>query len=103
MKQIFSNGDRVHVAKVLSKLGLTDCFEKIICFQSLNPNTKNYDPKLLRQNNNNNNNVVPEIFENINYGGLGFPVTPVVCKPFENAFEQAFKIANINPQTTVRI
>lgn len=30
------------------------------------------------------------------------PKTPVVCKPFEAAFEQAFKTANIDPQRTVR-
>lgn len=30
------------------------------------------------------------------------PKSPVVCKPFENAFEEAFKIAEINPEKTVR-
>lgn len=30
------------------------------------------------------------------------PKTPILCKPFENAFEQAFKIAGINPHKTVR-
>lgn len=29
------------------------------------------------------------------------PRTLIVCKPFEEAYEQAFKIANINPQKTV--
>ncbi|XVE59282.1 hypothetical protein DITRI_Ditri05aG0033400 [Diplodiscus trichospermus] len=36
-KVIFSNGDKVHVAKVLRKLGLEDCFEMIISFETLNP------------------------------------------------------------------
>lgn len=30
------------------------------------------------------------------------PRTPVVCKPFENAFEKVFKMAKIDPQRTVR-
>jgi putative hydrolase of the HAD superfamily len=30
------------------------------------------------------------------------PKTPVVCKPFEDAFEKAFKLADIDPQRTVR-
>lgn len=29
--------------------------------------------------------------------------SPVVCKPFENAFEEVFKMAKINPQRTVKI
>lgn len=36
-KQIFSNGNEAHVAKVLSRLGLEDCFDDIICFETLNP------------------------------------------------------------------
>ena len=31
------------------------------------------------------------------------PRTPVVCKPFDDAFENAFKLADIDPQRTVRI
>ena len=30
------------------------------------------------------------------------PRTPVVCKPFEDAFQKVFEIANINPHRTVR-
>lgn len=37
VKQIFSNGNEAHVAKVLSRLGLEDCFDDIICFETLNP------------------------------------------------------------------
>ncbi|KAI7726022.1 hypothetical protein M8C21_033452 [Ambrosia artemisiifolia] len=29
------------------------------------------------------------------------PESPIVCKPFENAFQQAFKLANINPRKTL--
>lgn len=37
MNQIFTNGDKAHAIRVLSKLGLGDCFEGIICFETLNP------------------------------------------------------------------
>lgn len=36
VKQIFSNGDEAHVAEVLSRLGLEDCFDDIVCFETLN-------------------------------------------------------------------
>ena len=34
---------------------------------------------------------------------LGLPKTPIVCKPSEDAIERALKIANLNPQRTVRL
>ncbi|KAM1205368.1 hypothetical protein ACFX2G_006274 [Malus domestica] len=91
-KLIFSNGDKVHVAKTLSKLGLNDCFEGVICFETLNPTnddegcsgTSVFDHSCLFD---------AEISE--------LPVTPIVCKPFANAYEQAFEKANINPQRTL--
>ncbi|EER99765.1 hypothetical protein BDA96_02G408000 [Sorghum bicolor] len=36
-KIIFTNSDKAHAARVLEKLGLEDCFEGIICFETLNP------------------------------------------------------------------
>jgi putative hydrolase of the HAD superfamily len=35
--QIFTNGDMVHAVRALERLGLEDCFEGIICFETLNP------------------------------------------------------------------
>ncbi|MCI40675.1 haloacid dehalogenase-like hydrolase superfamily protein, partial [Trifolium medium] len=35
--QIFTNADHAHTVEVLSRLGLEDCFEGIICFETLNP------------------------------------------------------------------
>lgn len=87
--QIFSNADKAHVAKTLSKLGLEDCFERIICFETLNPTTSDHKT----------GSEMLEIFESDN--GQMLPKTPIVCKPFEDAFEQAFKLADINPQRTV--
>ncbi|XP_077211125.1 haloacid dehalogenase-like hydrolase (HAD) superfamily protein [Tasmannia lanceolata] len=37
-KLIFTNSDRNHARKVLERLGIEDCFDQIICFESLNPN-----------------------------------------------------------------
>ncbi|TYJ00854.1 hypothetical protein E1A91_A13G114500v1 [Gossypium mustelinum] len=38
---IFTNADKVHAVKALTKLGLEDCFEGVICFETLNPTHKN--------------------------------------------------------------
>ncbi|CAA0825348.1 Haloacid dehalogenase-like hydrolase (HAD) superfamily protein [Striga hermonthica] len=77
-KVIFSNGNEAHVAKVLSRLGIEDCFDDIICFETLNPSHTN---NLLENG---------ETHE-----------SPIICKPFEYSFEQAFKIAEINPRKTL--
>ncbi|KAG8488788.1 hypothetical protein CXB51_016809 [Gossypium anomalum] len=37
-KIIFTNSDRVHAVKVMKRLGIEDCFDQIICFETLNPN-----------------------------------------------------------------
>ena len=48
-----------------------------------------------------------EIFDIISYTAnpdtsIKLPKTPVICKPFEGAFEHVFKMTNINPHKTVR-
>ena len=102
LKQIFSNGDKVHVAKVLRKLGLEDCFEKIISFETLNPSngsniSDDEDSFKLRGSS-------TQVLDATNCPCQSeLPETPIICKPFENAFEQAFKIANINPQKNSKI
>lgn len=63
------------MTKALKRLGIEDCFEKIISFETLNP----------------------KINETLDY----LPEIPVVCKPAEIAFEKAFNIAQLNPNTTV--
>jgi len=72
-KIIFTNGDKVHAAKVLHRLGLEDCFEGIICFETLNP---------------------PSVNSTIRN-------TPVICKPSKVAIEQALRLANADPQRTI--
>ncbi|KAM1148767.1 hypothetical protein PS2_029143 [Malus domestica] len=74
-KVIFTNSDKAHAATVLKRLGIEDCFESVICFETLNPT-----PTMLM---------------------ILLVQTPVVSKPFEQAYEEAFKIANIDPQRTL--
>ncbi|XP_050368745.1 uncharacterized protein LOC126786835 [Argentina anserina] len=94
-KLIFSNGDKVHVAKTLGILGLKDCFEGVICFETLNP-TNNNEASQFRSG-------CREYFDHSSLfdAGSELPVTPIICKPFANAYEEAFQQANVNPQRTL--
>ncbi|KAL1208498.1 hypothetical protein V5N11_007980 [Cardamine amara subsp. amara] len=96
-KVVFTNADKAHAAKVIARLGLEDCFERIICFETLNPITKTESPV---------DTNTREIFDIISYianpnPSIELPETPVICKPSEGAFEQVFKMANINPKKTL--
>ncbi|GMJ12124.1 hypothetical protein like AT5G02230 [Hibiscus trionum] len=113
-KIIFTNADRVHAVKALSKLGLEDCFEGIICFETLNPTHKNTvsddedDIEFLGYT-----TAAPtyaprscQIFDMIDHfahpnNGATLPKTPIVCKPQESAIVRALKIAEIDPQRTL--
>lgn len=96
--QIFTNADKLHAARALERLGLEDCFEGILCFESFNPT-----------NGNNINDYNDEIFDIITYLSdhekpvSALPKTPIVCKPSETAIIKALEIANINPQRTVSV
>ncbi|EOA14521.1 hypothetical protein CARUB_v10027751mg [Capsella rubella] len=79
-KLVFSNGDDAHVKKALKRLGIEDCFEKIISFETLNPKTNDAEVSCVA-------------------GHL--PENPVICKPTEIAFEKAFDIAQLNPHKTL--
>ncbi|CAI0539850.1 unnamed protein product [Linum tenue] len=97
-KVVFTNADKAHADKVLSRLGLEDCFEQILCFETLNDSTKGNDAVEDEES--------AEVFDINEYSaapnaGLSLPKTPVLCKPFEEAFEEVFKIANINPHRTL--
>jgi len=99
--QLFTNADTGHAIRVLKRLGLEDCFERIISFDTLN-SSDSIIPS------NENEKVGSEIFDFCEYtrrpdSDTVLPKTPVVCKPFEDAFEKAFKLADIDPQRTVRV
>ncbi|TKY63299.1 hypothetical protein E2542_SST13170 [Spatholobus suberectus] len=116
-KLIFTNADKVHASKALNRLGLEDCFEGIICFETLNPIHKSTvsddedDIEFVGSRSTNprtsNGSGTSQIFDIIEHfaqpnPSAALPKTPVICKPSENATELALKIANLNPQRTVR-
>jgi putative hydrolase of the HAD superfamily len=74
-KIIFTNSDRTHAMKVLEKLGLEDCFEEMICFETMNPNL---------------------------FGATTRPDEhPVVLKPSLTAMDICIRVANVDPHRTV--
>lgn len=96
-KVILTNGDEKHAIKVLKRLGLEDCFEGIICFETLNP---------VENSAGSSASETQGIFNIVGYSsnpnpGVELPKTPIKCKPSVEAMEQALKIANIDPQRTV--
>ncbi|KAA8518916.1 hypothetical protein F0562_016310 [Nyssa sinensis] len=113
-KVIFTNADKVHALKALRRLGLEDCFEGIICFETLNPIHKSIvsddedDIEFMGSTLTSTTATSgSEIFDIIGHfsqpnSGSKLPKTPIICKPSEYAIEQALKIANItNPQKTL--
>jgi putative hydrolase of the HAD superfamily len=72
--QIFTNSDRNHAVKVLDRLGLKDCFEQIICFETMNPNLSR--------------STRPDEF-------------PVLLKPSMDAMKIALDAADVDPRRTV--
>ncbi|CAA3002672.1 suppressor of disruption of TFIIS [Olea europaea subsp. europaea] len=113
-KVIFTNSDKVHAIEALKRLGLEDCFEGIICFETLNPTHKSTvsddedDIEFLGSTQLSRPlSTSPKIFDIIghfsqpNAESTGLPKTPIVCKPSESAIEKALKIANIDPHRTL--
>ncbi|KAF9607467.1 hypothetical protein IFM89_036064 [Coptis chinensis] len=108
-KVIFTNGDRAHAVKVINRLGLEDCFEGLICFETLNPtnmNTISYDEDDSKDGRIklNSHGIKPyDIIQHFaqSYAESELPETPIICKPFQATIEQALTIAKINPQRTV--
>lgn len=109
-KVILTNADKRHAAEVLRRLGLEDCFERIICFETLNHPTNNGDddknaPDAEAEASRPSSISSSEIFDIMGYqpsSGLNLPETPIICKPFEAAYKQAFRIAEIDhPQRTL--
>lgn len=73
-KIIFTNSDRIHATKALERLGIKDCFEQIICFETMNPNLS----KSSR----------PDEF-------------PVLLKPSMDAMHMAIDVAEVDPHRTL--
>ncbi|CAN1280236.1 hypothetical protein LINPERPRIM_LOCUS17358, partial [Linum perenne] len=73
-KIIFTNSDRNHAIEVLDRLGLEDCFDQIICFETMNPNLPN--------------STRPDEF-------------PVLLKPSMDAMKIALRAADVDPRRTL--
>ncbi|XP_042002085.1 uncharacterized protein C24B11.05-like [Salvia splendens] len=91
-KIIFTNADEAHVAQVLSRMGLEDCFHGVICFETLNPPSgpvKIKDGTVEAKD-------VPEMDN-----GTSSRKTQILCKPSVEAMEAAIRIANVDPKKTI--
>ncbi|KAK7335785.1 hypothetical protein VNO80_27825 [Phaseolus coccineus] len=96
-KIIFTNSDKAHASRVLHRLGLEDCFERVICFETLNSSNEDgseYKPS---------STGIFDFYEYIHRpdSDAVLPRTPVVCKPFQDAFEKVFNMADIDPPRTL--
>ncbi|ESW35254.1 hypothetical protein PHAVU_001G219300 [Phaseolus vulgaris] len=98
-KIVFTNADEAHAHQVLNRLGLVECFDSIICFETLNPpNHANVttDNRVLAWSNSLNkeycNQVESECFNS---------KTQILCKPSVEAIEAAIHIANVDPRKTL--
>ncbi|OVA16595.1 HAD-like domain [Macleaya cordata] len=113
-KIIFTNADKAHAVQVLYRLGLEDCFEGIICFETLN-NTPlepdNYDDKVDSSLVDSANFYLDEpdefgLFtarESIDHthSDVSAPKSRILCKPSQKAIEAAIRIADIDPKKTI--
>jgi len=80
---------------VLNRLGLIECFDSVICFETLNPPDHTDNPVLAWGNSLNK--------EGCNQVESGcFNKTQILCKPSVEAIEAAIQIANVDPRKTVQ-
>ncbi|KAL5538175.1 hypothetical protein UlMin_042799 [Ulmus minor] len=89
-KIIFTNADMAHAAQVLNKLGLEDCFEGIICFETLNPPLEDTlaPPEAAPAR-----AIVDKKIHSSN--------SKILCKPSVEAIEAAVRIAMVDPKKTI--
>ncbi|GFP85388.1 uncharacterized protein c24b11.05 [Phtheirospermum japonicum] len=99
---IFTNADEAHVAQVLSRLGLEDCFQGVICFETLNPRQEDVkwidgvDEKCMNKVDEQSQGTT-ETEKNKDLGSK----TQILCKPSIEAMEAAIRIANVDPKKTI--
>ncbi|XP_022999954.1 uncharacterized protein LOC111494281 [Cucurbita maxima] len=79
-KIIFTNSDMNHATEVLGRLGLQNCFEKIICFETMNPNLCG---GLIKHSQTRANEF------------------PVLLKPSMDAMRIAIDVADVDPRRTL--
>ncbi|TKY61637.1 hypothetical protein E2542_SST11488 [Spatholobus suberectus] len=96
-KIVFTNADQAHAHQILDRLGLKDCFDGIICFETLNP--PNYtdvptDNHVLTWSNSFNKACDKIESES----GCFNSKTQILCKPSVEAIEAAIQVANVDPR-----
>jgi hypothetical protein len=92
---------------VLHRLGLEDCFQRIISFETLNSSKSNNINSTHNKDGSESKQSSAGIFDFYEYicrpnADIVLPKTPVVCKPFQDAFEKVFKMIDVDPHRTVR-
>jgi hypothetical protein len=92
---VFTNGDKIHASRTLKRLGVEDCFERVVCFETLNPTSPPAVPADELQ--------IFDIMKHLSHPepGVDIPKSTILCKPSIDAMLHALKVASINPQTTV--
>ncbi|XP_023910776.1 uncharacterized protein C24B11.05 isoform X2 [Quercus suber] len=103
-KIIFTNADKAHVSQVLSRLGLEDCFEGIICFETLNPPQEPVGCIDVPVDNSvlSGDAPEPESYSiGLTEGGSFNSKSRILCKPSVEAIEAAIQLANIDPKKTI--
>uniref|UniRef100_A0A0D9ZFE7 Flap endonuclease 1 n=1 Tax=Oryza glumipatula TaxID=40148 RepID=A0A0D9ZFE7_9ORYZ len=98
-KIIFTNSDKAHAEEVLCRVGIQDCFEGIICFETLNPPTPTCHGlhKPLSSISDELSSDLDDLDESDGFR----PKSPILCKPSIEAMEAAFRIANVDPEKTI--
>ncbi|XP_074571591.1 uncharacterized protein C24B11.05-like [Curcuma longa] len=74
-KILFTNSDRRHATRVMQRLGIEDCFQRIICFETMNPH----------------------LFED----ATKCSKSAVILKPSAAAMEMAVRLAGVAPHRTL--
>ncbi|KAK6941168.1 hypothetical protein RJ641_030699 [Dillenia turbinata] len=99
-KIIFTNADKAHAAQVLNRLGLEDCFEGIICFETLNPPLRPVEAT--------HDSLTMEAEEDLHPATNGMKSNTnvhsksrILCKPSMEAIEAAIRLANVDPKKTI--
>ncbi|XP_021897224.1 uncharacterized protein C24B11.05 isoform X1 [Carica papaya] len=99
-KIIFTNADKAHAAQVLSRLGLEDCFDGIICFETLNPPLLPADFMDASDDNDAGDEQEPDTIEDAEINSF-VPKPRILCKPSLRAMEAAIRIADVDPKKTI--
>ncbi|KAF3436626.1 hypothetical protein FNV43_RR23718 [Rhamnella rubrinervis] len=102
-KIIFTNADKVHAAQVLHRLGLEECLEGIICFETLNPHTEPLDSIAVPDENVFAEGAPEANATDMTDGNSHSSKSKVLCKPSVEAIEAAIQIANVDPDETIFI